>query len=245
MFSFKKYLKDLFYKHVGSKFELYVPSRVFDGMMTFREYALLADICLDYFAEKEMKVIRARNGALIIEGENGLQYHFQLDKLVYMLKDLSMKSWKRHVYAHFNSIKCNPKAYLYIFKDLDFSTEYLRIFSNLDPTMTEEQKKELIHFPRGRFDDYLVLYFEEHFRFIRSDEIAEWDTTVKYLHQIALENTLAEMIDDEPYYTHEETEQGVTTKPIYYAKADWINLSVIPVAEPISHYHTHPRKKKN
>ena len=231
MFGLRKYLKSLFYKHFWSKVELYTPPPIFDGLISIKDYGYLVDCGLSYFSERGMKVLKIRNGAFIIEGDNRLQYHYQLDKLVVMLKNVPREEWYERVFFHFESIKFNTKAYLYLFKDIDYSMQFLRLYSNFDPTMTAEQKKELIHVPRHNFDDYLVLFFDEHFRFIRYDEIDEWEISVENLLQIAKENTLAEMHYNEDDYFEEERERFVTTKPIYYSKEDWLNLSVVPVCE--------------
>lgn len=238
MFGIRKFIKAWLYRHFWSKVELYTPPRSYDGLIGIKEYGYLVDCCLHYFSKKNIRVIGIRNGAFVVEGEGDMQYHYPLDKLLYSARNTEQEKWLEIVFNHFESIKLNTKAYIYLFKDLDFSMQFLRLYSNFDPSVSEQQKQELIHVPRKRFDDYLVLHFEEHFRFIRKDEISEWETSIENLLQIAKENTLAEMLDDEDRcYTDEETEQGVTTKPVYYALTEWLNLTVVPVRENVDFYH--------
>src|SRR5262249_16137591 len=103
------------------------------------------------------------------------------------------------IYEHFDKLKDHTSAYNYLFKDLEYAAQFLRVLIK-GADIHENQLDQFIHrcdFPET--NTFLLIEFEEQFKYLIKEDIAEWSKTTDELFDIAIGNTPAEEIEVKQY----------------------------------------------
>lgn len=152
-------------------------------------YEKMVDLSLNYFREKGDKVVSLKEGMLAVRDEDNKELKYGFDNLVRMLTGAEPSDWESIIYSHFNKINFSDDAYNYFFKDYDHARQYLKVLIKHESIMTNEFAKDLVvrtDFP-GTLT-VLVFDYENQFRYLKTDEIAEWNLPVETLFAEALNN---------------------------------------------------------
>ena len=178
-------LFDLFKKK-----EVYVLPANYAGVITEAEYNLIINISKEYHAEKEIKIIKIGEGEIVAQDTDGEEQHKYLDNLVKVLSANEKQLWKDLIYGHFDKGRINKSAYNYLFKDFEYAAQFLRVLLKSSASAIQDKITDLVcRTDLPNVNTYLVLEFENQFRYFRHQDIIEWERPIDELFEIALENT--------------------------------------------------------
>jgi hypothetical protein len=117
-----------------------------------------------------------------------------------LLSSNNKEDWKGLIYEHFDKLKDKRSAYNYFFKDFDYASQFLRVLVKPEDINFLDNISDYIHridFPKTK--TFLVLEFEEQFRYIRREDIIEWAKPEEELFEIGISNIPAEEIEIKEY----------------------------------------------
>lgn len=158
-------------------------------------YEMMIDIVLNYFRDKGEKVTGLNDGMLTVQGEDDKDLKYGFDNLVRILTGTEKDDWESIIYSHFNKINFSDDAYEYFFKDYDHARQYLRVLIKHEAILGNEFAKDLIirtDFPGTC--TILVFDYENQFRYLKSEEVAEWKISHEALFDEALNNVAEEEV---------------------------------------------------
>jgi hypothetical protein len=167
-------------------------------------YEKMVNISLGYFREKGDKVLSLTDGMLTVKGEDGKDLKYGFDNLVRMLTGAQHEDWESIIYSHFNKINFADDAYNYFFKDYEHAKQYLRVLVKHEAIMDNEFAKDLVirvDFPGTR--TVLVFDYDNQFRYLKNEEIVDWNLTLPILFEEALNNVSSEEVNINKM-THED-----------------------------------------
>jgi len=166
----------------------------YKGIITPGDYRVVLDIVKKYHAEKGLIISGAGRGEIVVEVA-GVHQHRYLDNLVRILPGNNKDKWAKIIYGHFDKLKDHSSAYNFLFKDLEYSAQFLRVLIK----GSDLYKDELDHFvTRCDFPEtntFLVLEYEQQFRYVTKENIAEWGKSPDELFDIALSNTPGDEVE--------------------------------------------------
>jgi hypothetical protein len=168
----------------------------YQHIMDQKGYEKLVDIAMNYFREKGEKVVSLQDGMLTVKGEDGKDLKYGFDNLVRMLTGAQQDDWESIIYSHFNKINFSDDAYNYFFKDYEHAKQYLKVLVKHEAIMSNEFAKDLVlrtDFPGTR--TVLVFDYDNQFRYLKAEEIAEWNLPAAVLFEEALSNVAAEELN--------------------------------------------------
>lgn len=170
--------------------ETYLLPANYEDVITAEDYNRIINICIEYHAEKEIKIIKIGEGEIATQDEDGEEQHKYLDNLVRILASNEKQAWRKLIYDHFDKGIINKSAYKYLFKDFEYASQFLRILLKASSSTIHDQISDLVY----RTDipgvsTFLVLEFENQFRYFRYQDIKEWERPIDELFDIALTNT--------------------------------------------------------
>lgn len=177
------------------RFDKKIPAD-YKHIMDQEGYEKMVNIALTYFREKGDKLLSLQDGMLTVKGEDGKDLKYGFDNLVRMLTGAQPEDWESIIYSHFNKINFADDAYNYFFKDFDHSRQYLKVLVKHEAIMSNEFAKDLvtrIDFPGTR--TVLVFDYENQFRYLKKEEIAEWKLAEVTLFEEALNNVATEEVN--------------------------------------------------
>ena len=166
-------------------------------------YKIFLDKCLSTLYDLGYKVTSSDNGDIIYEKEDSDEAHFYLDNLLrkYIQADLDKKDIE--ILTHFKQLSDQTKAYDYLYKDFDYSKQFLKILlkaddilPNNDDFVYQRNYPELLTF--------LVLDFEEQFHYVKKNEVYQWEIDDLELFEIAKENISNEEIEIKQFNFHDK-----------------------------------------
>jgi hypothetical protein len=158
-------------------------------------YERMIDLVFTYFREKGEKVVALKDGMLTVKGEDGKDLKFGFDNLVRMLTGAEKEDWESIIYSHFNKINFSDDAYNYFFKDYDHAKQYLKVLVKHEAIQQNEFAKDLVlrtDFPGTC--TVLVFDYENQFRYLKKDEVADWELPDAALFTEALNNVSEETV---------------------------------------------------
>ena len=115
-----------------------------------------------------------------------------------MLASNEINDWEGIVYNHFDRLKETKGAYEYLFKDFEYANQFLRVLiKDSSFNLDEEFENSGIIFRTDlpETNTFLVLEFENKFRYINFVNIADWNVSIEELFEIAIANTPDEEIE--------------------------------------------------
>jgi hypothetical protein len=177
------------------RFDKKIPAD-YKHIMDQEGYEKMVNIALTYFREKGDKLLSLQDGMLTVKGEDGKDLKYGFDNLVRMLTGAQSEDWESIIYSHFNKINFADDAYNYFFKDYEHARQYLKVLVKHEAIMSNEFAKDLvtrIDFPGTR--TVLVFDYENQFRYLKKEEIAEWKLAEETLFEEALNNVATEEIN--------------------------------------------------
>jgi uncharacterized protein (DUF3820 family) len=166
----------------------------FAHLLSQVEYEGVLDHALAYFAEKGFPVVKIADGVIIVDYVELKNMQFGLDNLIRTLANEPNDRWQSLIYSHFDRFKNNTAAYNYLFADLGYAQQFLKVLvkgEGFAPKMANLVRRQ--DFPETY--TYLVLDFENQFRFINRDDAAKWEVAEAELFEIALANVAKEEIE--------------------------------------------------
>lgn len=171
---------------------------IFKRLISEKDYAWLINITLDYFKQKKIVVKTIEDG--LIKADSGKNkdedMQFGLDNLIKKISQLNKKYWKKTVFEHFDKLLRNHQsAYTYLFKDFEYAAQFLKViikdYQFMDSIVLERLVFR-IDFPKTH--TFLILDFEDQFRYLMRDDIKEWGVSDEDLFAIALNNIAKEKV---------------------------------------------------
>lgn len=171
---------------------------IYKNIVTAAEYQFALRIAKNYHEENGLNIVNVGAGELIVNVD-GTEQHRYLDNLIRMLPSYQKEQWPKVIYEHFNKLKDHSSAYHYLYKDFEYAAQFLRVLIK----GADLYKTELGHFVcRCDFPEtntFLVLEFEEQFRYVTKKDIVEWGVAEDELFSIGVANTPDEEIETKQY----------------------------------------------
>jgi hypothetical protein len=158
------------------------------------DYELVLNYALAYFAERGYPVVKVADGVIVVDYDELKNMQFGLDNLVRTIVAEPPDRWKSFIFQHFDRFKNNSAAYNYLFADFDYAQQFLKVLvkgQGFAPKPADLVRRQ--DFPETY--TYLVLDFEQQFRFINRDDAAKWEVDDADLFDIALANVAREEIE--------------------------------------------------
>ena len=166
----------------------------FAHLITQADYEIILDYALDYFANKDHQVIKVEDGVIIVDYPDLKNIQFGLDNLIRSIAAEEQAQWKSAIYRHFDRFKNHTSAYNYLFADFGYAQQFLKVLVKgqgfAPKTINLVRRRD---FPETY--TYLVLDFENQFRFINREDAAKWEIAETELFEIALANIAKEKIE--------------------------------------------------
>lgn len=97
-------------------------------------------------------------------------------------------------------LKENKSAYTYLFKDFDYASQFLRVLIKGDNVDFGGSFRDFIYrtdFPNTK--TFLVIEFEAQFKYLKQEDIAEWNKTNEVLFDIAISNIPSQEVEAKEY----------------------------------------------
>jgi len=175
----------------------YLVPEVFTHLISQQDYEQLINISVQYFNGKHMLIHAIENGIIKASLEKkGEEVQFGLDNLVRKVIRAEKEQWATIINDHYSKLQQDHKsAYTYLLKDIEYASRFLKVLVKDRNFIRADFMDKLVH--RIDFPEtctMLILDFEEQFRFLMWDEIQEWETPVKELFTIALQNIAREKV---------------------------------------------------
>lgn len=159
-------------------------------------YERMLDIVFSYFREKGDKVVSLKDGMLTVKGDDEKDLKYGFDNLVRMLTGAEAEDWESVIYSHFNKINFSDDAYNYFFKDYEHARQYLKVLVKHNAILGNEFAKDLVirtDFPGTC--TVLVFDYENQFRYLKTEEVEEWQLSYEKLFEEALINVSTEELN--------------------------------------------------
>jgi hypothetical protein len=166
----------------------------FRHLLTQQEYEQVLGLALDYFAERNFPVVEVTDGVIVVDYEDLKDMRFGLDNLVRTIAGEEPAEWPGLIRQHFERFQNHTLAYNYLFADLGYARQFLRVLIK-----GEHFGAKGIKLVRRRdFPEtytFLVIDFANQFRFVNEEDAAQWEVPTEELFQMALANVAAEKVE--------------------------------------------------
>jgi Protein of unknown function (DUF1444) len=166
----------------------------YEGIVTQKEYETILDYALAYL-QQISEIVSAKDGTIIIKRgdkpEEEMQCH--LDNLARRCKSEDPSEWQTIVNQHFARLNVDPHKAKYIFKDFDFAEPMIK-YAVRHASIVDKIEEVVHRVDLPETGTFLVLDTDESFRYIRKNDIKEWEKTEKELFEIARQNVALEEI---------------------------------------------------
>ena len=163
-----------------------------------KNYALFLEKCLRTLKDLNIKVTSFNDGDIAYEKSDGEEAHYFLDNLIRNYVQLNQNGRDEAIQNHFKKLQDKTSAYNYLFKDLDYAKQFLKVL--IKPTDLLPNFDEFIFrndYPN--LNTCLIFDFEEQFHYIRKNNAIEWKVEYEYLFRIAVDNISNEEISIKEY----------------------------------------------
>jgi hypothetical protein len=155
-------------------------------------------MALRYHTENGMKVVRTGEGEIVAE-VNGEEQHRYLDNLVRLLHSGNRASWPQIVTEHFDKLRDHRPAYNYLFKDFEYAAPLLRVLIKGQELYKNDLETFVYRKDFPGTNTFLVLEYEQQFRYLTKTDIAEWAKPEEELFAHAIANTPAHEVEIKEY----------------------------------------------
>lgn len=166
----------------------------YEGIVTQKEYETIVDYAVAYL-QQISEIVAVKDGTIAIKQADKPNEEMlcHLDNLTRRCKTEDPREWQTIVNQHFARLKIDPHKAKYIFKDFDYAEPMIKY--TVRHASIVDKIDEVVH----RIDlpetaTFLVLDTDESFRYIRKNDIKEWEKTEAELFEIARQNVAAEDI---------------------------------------------------
>jgi hypothetical protein len=163
-----------------------------------KNYVIFLDKCLAILKNLKVNVVSSDDGDIKYLNSDKEEAHYFLDNLLRKYLQLEEIEKDKEIIRHFSKLQDKSDAYKYLFKDFEYAKQFLKIL--VRPAEMLPNYEEFIY--RSDFPNlltFLVLDFEEQFKYIRNDSVIEWQVTDKELFEIAIENLSNENVEVKEY----------------------------------------------
>lgn len=173
----------------------YEVPEVYSHLIDDETYKHMFGFIENYFREKNEPITCYDAGFLTVLDDEKREMKYGLDNLV---RAIAAAKWEDHesvVYSHFNKVNFPASAYSFFFKDYEHGRTHLKIVLKHEEVLSERQFTELVttqHFPGTR--SILVFDFDNQLRYLRHEDVEEWQKTPDQLFEEALNNIALEEV---------------------------------------------------
>jgi hypothetical protein len=167
----------------------------YQGIISKDDYKFVIELAVKYHTEKQINVLSTDNGDILTEMDGGQQHRY-LDNLVRVLSGNDKYLWETITFEHFDKIQEHGSAYNYLFSDFEYASQFLRVLIKDEDIGFQGKAFEHVHrvdYPKTR--TYLVLEFEDQFRYINPEDAEKWNVNREELFNTAIANTPGNEID--------------------------------------------------
>lgn len=175
-------------------------------LLTQQQYNDMLDIVMAYFRDKGEEVIKLEDGYITVRDENEKELKYGFDNLVRFVAGSEKKEWESVIYSHFNKVNFDDSPLVYYRKDYEAARPFLKMLVKDQLLLRQEFGKELVwtsHFPGTC--SLLVFDYDNQFRYLKQEDIAEWNQPKDVLFEQAQTN----VGDEEITVNKVEHEDGI------------------------------------
>lgn len=177
-----------------NKFNKKIPQE-YVHLMNQQQFNILLEIAQQYFKDKGEEVIKIDNGYITAKEEGGEEMKYGLDNIVRMLSPEPQENWESIIYTHFNKVNSSDSHLVYYRKDYEAAKPFLKVLIKDEAILEHEFAADIIY----RIDfpgtcTILVMDYDNQFRYLRKEDIAEWEAGTDEIFLAALDNIAEEEI---------------------------------------------------
>lgn len=179
-------------------FHKYKLPESYKPLVSQQDYNKIINIIKKYHTDNNLKITKIGEGEIVVVVDEE-ERHAYLDNLVRVLSINDKTLWQRLIYEHFDKSKDHSSAYNYLFKDFEYASQFLRVLIKSDE-LFQDIIQDYVHrvdFPST--NTFLVLEYEQQFRYLTYKDIEEWDKPHAELFDIAIANIPREEIQVKEY----------------------------------------------
>lgn len=176
------------------KFNKKIPTE-YSHLINQQQYILLLDIAQQFFKDKGEEVLKIDNGYITAKEEGGEEMKYGLDNIVRLLSPEPQENWESIIYTHFNKVNSSDSHLVYYRKDYEAVKPFLKVLVKDDAILNHEFAADIIY----KVDlpgtcTILVMDYDNQFRYLRKEDIIEWEASIDEIFLAALDNIAEEEV---------------------------------------------------
>ncbi len=170
------------------KFDRKIPKE-YIHLINQKQYDTILNLALQYFKEKGDEVLKLENGLLTTKSEGDEEVRYGFDNLIRMMCPEPQEDWESILYRHFNTVNVSNDYLVYYKKDYEAAKPFLKVLIKDIAVLDDRLGGAVV----SRVDfpgtcTVLVMDYDNQFRYLRKEDIAEWEATEEEIFSVALEN---------------------------------------------------------